>query len=153
MNEFMNESMHRIEDQAGPCGIVCASCPLGSGMVASVAAQTKKNIAECQIPMWAPFVPGGEAVDWAMVDLGLGWMEKNARCAGCRNGGGPPDCSIRICARERGYEFCSLCEELEECMKFEWLKEHGVALKRTLMENRGLSREEYIKKMRDKMPW
>jgi hypothetical protein len=55
-----------------------------------------KHIADCEIPSWAPFVPGGEAIDWAAVDLGLAWMEEHARCAGCENGGGPPDCTIRF---------------------------------------------------------
>jgi hypothetical protein len=149
----MNEALERIKDQAGPCGIVCASCPLGSGSVAESAARTKKNIADCQIPMWSPYVPGGESIDWAAVDRGLEWMEKNACCAGCANGGGPPDCTIRICARERGYELCSSCSDLDGCTKFGWLGEKGSALKESLKENRALSREEYIKKMRNKMPW
>ncbi|WP_348304680.1 DUF3795 domain-containing protein [Methanothrix sp.] len=41
------------------------------------------------------------------VDLGLAWMETHARCAGCENVGGPPDCTIRVCAREKGYDLCS----------------------------------------------
>ena len=106
----MNEALDRIKSQAGPCGIVCGSCPLGSGAVAESAGLTKKHIVDCQIPMWSPFVPGGEVIDWAAVDRGLDWMEKYAVCAGCGNGGGPPDCTIRICARERGYELCSSCQ-------------------------------------------
>jgi hypothetical protein len=149
----MSEALDRIKNQAGPCGIVCASCPLGSGAVAESAGLTKKNIVDCQIPMWSPFVPGGEVIDWAAVDKGLDWMEKYAVCAGCGNGGGPPDCTIRICARERGLELCNSCQDLDSCTKFEWLKEHGSELKRKLQENRGLSKEEYIKKMMNQMPW
>jgi len=149
----MNDAMDRIEDQAGPCGIICASCPLGTGTVADCASQTKKHIVDCKIPMWSPFFPGGEIIDWTVVDLGLEWMEKNARCAGCRNGGGPPDCAIRICSRDRGYDLCSSCPDLDACTKFEPYKEHGLALKEILNECRGMSRAEYIKKMKDKMPW
>jgi hypothetical protein len=149
----MTQAMDRIKDQAGPCGIVCASCPLGNGTVAERASQTRKHIGECQIPTWSQFISGGEIIDWTAVDRGLEWMEKNACCAGCANGGGPPDCTIRICARERGYELCSYCSDLDGCNKFEWLKEHGKALKKTLKENQGLAREEYIKKMLGRMPW
>jgi len=149
----MNDSIEKIQDQAGPCGVVCASCPLGTGTVADCAAKTKDQIDKWKIPMWSPFIPGGEIIDWTAVDRGLEWMEKNARCAGCRNGGGPPDCTIRICARDRGYELCSSCSDLDGCSKFEWLKEHGSRLKETLKECRGMSRAEYIKKMKDKMPW
>jgi hypothetical protein len=143
----MEEPLNEIKNRAGPCGIVCGSCPLGSGSVAEAAAKTRKHIVDCQIPMWSPFVPGGEVIDWTGVDRGLDWMEKYARCAGCESGGGPPDCTIRICARERGCELCS------SCTKFEWLKEHGSQLRQQLAENRGLSKEEYIKKMVAKMPW
>jgi CheY-like chemotaxis protein len=152
-HSIMNESAKSIEDQAGPCGIVCAGCPLGSGAVAEGAGQTRKNITDCQIPMWSPFVPGGEAIDWAAVDRGLEWAEKYARCAGCESGGGPPDCTIRICARDRGYELCSSCGDLETCDKFQWLKEHGEKMKVVLKACRGMAKSEFIKKMKDEMPW
>jgi len=32
-------------------------------------------------------------------------------CPGCRQGGGPPFCSIRKCARERELDLCVFCEE------------------------------------------
>ena len=144
----MIESSNPIQDQFGPCGILCGSCPLGSGAAADSAGLTRKHITDCQIPMWSPFVPGGEAIDWASVDKALDWMTTYARCAGCRNGGGLPDCAIRICARERGYELCSSCADLEGCNRFDWLGEHGQEAKEKLKESRGQSREEYIRKMR-----
>jgi hypothetical protein len=144
----MKEALNGIENQVGPCGILCGACPLGSGTVAESAGRTRKHIEDCQIPMWSPFVPGGETIDWAAVDRGLNWIQKYACCAGCQNGGGPPDCAIRICARERGYELCRSCGDLDGCNKFEWLKEHGQEMKGKLKENRELSKEEYIKKMR-----
>ena len=81
-------------------------------------------------------MPGGEAIDWAAVDRALDWMTTYARCAGCRNGGGPPDCAIRICL-EKGYELCSSCVDLEGCGRFEWLGEHGVEVREKLRECRG----------------
>jgi len=32
-------------------------------------------------------------------------------CIGCRQGGGPPFCSIRKCARQRQVEVCVFCED------------------------------------------
>jgi hypothetical protein len=98
--------------------------------------------------MWSPFVPGGEAIDWAAVDRALDWMTTYARCAGCRKGGALQGCSIRICARERGYELCSSRGDLEGCTKFEWLRDYGQKVKDNLMQSRWLSREEYVRKMR-----
>ncbi len=144
----MTEPSNPIQDQFGPCGILCGSCPLGSGTAAESASQTRKHIYDCQIPAWSHLVPGGEAIDWAAVDRALDWMTIYARCAGCHSGGGPPDCTIRICARERGYELCNSCPDLEGCTKFEWLRDYGQQVKDNLMQNRGLSREEYVRKMR-----
>jgi hypothetical protein len=93
-------------------------------------------------------VPGGEAIDWKAVDRALDWMITYAHCAGCQSNGGPPGCTIRICAGERGYELCSACHDLEGCTKFEWLRDYGQKVKDNLMQSRGLSREEYVRKMR-----
>jgi len=74
-------------------------------------------------------------------------MTTYARCAGCHSGGGPPDCAIRLCARERGHELCSSCADLEGCTNFEWLRDYGQQVKDNLIQSRGLSLEEYIQKM------
>lgn len=148
MNETWKEDWIGIENQVGPCGIICSACPLGNGAVVKSADQTRKHIADCQISMWAPLIPGGEKIDWEAVDQGLKWMQRYACCEGCRNGGGPPDCAIRVCAREKGKELCSSCEDFDGCNKFDWLKEHGNEVKEILKENRCLSRKEYLEKMR-----
>jgi hypothetical protein len=142
-----------IEDQCGPCGIFCSACPLGSGTVAESAKRTKQFIMDCKIPEWSPFVPEGGGIDWAQVDRGLDWMTRYACCAGCERGGGPPDCTIRICAREKGYELCSSCTDLDSCTKFDWLKDQGSQMRDALRENRGRSKKEYIAAMAGKMPW
>ena len=38
-------------------------------------------------------------------------------CPGCRNGGGNPFCSIRKCAKKKGYSTCVECET-DICKKF-----------------------------------
>jgi hypothetical protein len=32
-------------------------------------------------------------------------------CFGCRQGGGPPFCSIRKCAQKKGIDICSSCQD------------------------------------------
>lgn len=147
------EAPPKIADQAGPCGIICSSCPLGSGEIAETAGKTKEFINDCKIPEWAPMVPEGEDIDWTAVIRGLDWMTKYALCAGCEMDGGPPECPIRTCAREKGYPLCSLCDELEPCTKFDWLKDNGTKLKEMLKKNKGKSKEKYIKAAGGSMPW
>lgn len=43
----------------------------------------------------------------------------------CRTGGGPPDCRIRTCAKEKGVDVCPLCAEYP-CGLIEGLAEHYV---------------------------
>ncbi|VVB68235.1 Uncharacterised protein [uncultured archaeon] len=149
----MNEASKGIESQCGTCGIVCSTCPLGSGTVAESAGRTKQFITDYKIAEWSPFVPEGKEIDWALVDRALDWMTRYTCCAGCENGGGPPDCTIRICARERGYDLCNSCTDLDSCSKFDWLKDHGSQMRATLKENRGSSKEEYTEAMASQMPW
>jgi hypothetical protein len=143
-----------IGTQVGPCGIICISCPLGSGIVAETAGRTMVFIEDCKISEWAPFVSEeGGRIDWDRVVEGLEWMKKYAVCAGCESGGGPPNCTIRVCAMDKGLDICSSCDELDSCDNFDWLEDHGEKVKDALKKSRGMSKEEYIKSAEGKMPW
>jgi len=37
------------------------------------------------------------------------------KCAGCLENGGPPNCGIRECCREKGYRTCAECDMLDGC--------------------------------------
>ena len=150
----MKMESEKEEIQVGPCGIVCSvSCPLGSGTVAETAGRTKEFIRECRIPEWAPMVSEeGGRIDWEKVAESLEWMKKYAVCAGCESGGGPPDCTIRICARDKGIELCSFCDDLDSCDNFGWLEDYGEKVKENLKKRRGISKEEYIKSVEGSMP-
>ncbi|MCW4051547.1 MAG: DUF3795 domain-containing protein [Candidatus Bathyarchaeota archaeon] len=138
------EDLKNICGQLGPCGIACGTCILGNGTVSETAINTKDYINECGVKDWSPMVPGGSELNWEATEKTLNWLGKYAFCAGCGNGGGPPDCAISLCATGKGIQLCSQCDELDECTKFQWLKEYGETLKQTLSESRGKSREEFL---------
>jgi len=96
------------------------------------------------IKEWAPLVPEGKDLNWDDTEKTLNWMTKYAYCAGCEQGGGPPNCAIRICAKEKTYDLCNICSELDDCTKFDWLGEHGVTLKQKLKANIGKSKQELL---------
>jgi hypothetical protein len=74
-------------------------------------------------------------------------MTKYAYCEGCERGGGPPNCAIRICAKEKEYELCNMCSELVDCKKFDWLGEGATALKKNLADNMGKSKKDLVKQV------
>jgi hypothetical protein len=140
------ESPFNVKNQVGPCGITCGTCFLGAGTMAKAMEEADNYINMSGIMEWAPMVPGGGDIDWEATQKALGWMQKYAYCAGCEEGGGPPNCSIRTCAAEKGFELCNMCSELDACDKFAWLGEGSERLKEKLHRNQGktkldLSRE------------
>jgi len=141
---MQEEAFNIVKDQAGPYGITCGTCVLGNGTIAETAGKTKSYIAGYGIKEWAPMVPGGAEIYWAMTEKTLEWMTKYANCRGCENGGGPPDYAIRLCANEKGIQLCSQCGELDGCKKFDWLDDYATVLKQTLRDNKSKTKEEYI---------
>ncbi|RLI19368.1 hypothetical protein DRO49_00665 [Candidatus Bathyarchaeota archaeon] len=146
--------MHRVPEhikgQMGPCGIICADCDLGNGTVAETARRLKGYLTLYGVEEWARLLPGGDEIDFKALNEALSWLAEYMGCQGCERGGGPPDCPIRLCAREHGYELCSQCPELEDCTKFNWLGEYGDQLRRRLIKARGKSKEELLRELQGK---
>lgn len=46
-------------------------------------------------------------------------LAENGVCNSCREGGGNPDCAIRICAKEKGVEMCASCDHYP-CTHFDY---------------------------------
>lgn len=87
---------------------------------------------------------------------GLTCIQAMTLCPGCRKGGGPPTCRIRICALEKGIADCSECEQLVECKNFEELEKDHPKIKEDLMEiknkNRSELTEKWISELKRKWP-
>ena len=139
------ESPFDVKNQVGPCGITCKTCFLGNGSVANSAKTTLDYINMIGIKEWAPLVPEGADLNWEETEKTLNWMTKYAYCEGCEKGGGPPNCAIRICANEKGYDLCNMCSELDDCTKFDWLGEGAGVIKRNLKDNIGKSKNDLVK--------
>jgi len=134
-----------VNDQVAYCGVTCGTCGQGSGRAENTAKQLLDLISEIEVKDWAPRVPGGAELDWGATEVTLEWMTKNTGCQGCLYGGGSPDCAIRTCAREKGYDICNECDELEDCTKYDYLGgDKPATLKKKLVENKGKSREQIV---------
>lgn len=142
------ETFEAVKNQMGPCGISCALCNLGNGTVAETAKKLKEYLGFYEVPSWAATAPGGSEIDFDDLNKNLDWMNTYLSCLGCERGGGPPDCVIRTCAKEKGLVLCSECSELEGCGKFDWL---GESVKENLKNSMGKSKQELIQEAISKM--
>lgn len=147
---MLKEAFEIVKDQMGPCGIVCATCRLGNGTFAETAQKLQEYLKMYEVPSWAATTPGGADVDFDHLDKALNWVQTYTRCQGCEQGGGPPDCGIRTCSREKGYEPCSECPDLEGCDKFDWLG-NPEYFKENLKKSRGRTKQEIIEEAIGKM--
>ena len=138
------EDSRTVNGQMGSCGIICMDCKLGSGSAAGTAVKLKDHILSIGIAQWASDLPGGAEINFERLIKDLEWLSENTHCIGCEQGGGPPDCVIRNCAKGRGYTVCNNCSDLESCDKFEWLGETGKQLKTMLSNSKGKTKEELL---------
>jgi len=144
------EAFDRVKNQMGPCSIACASCEGGNGTIGEAAWRLQDTIKRTGIASIAPMLPGGAEVDFSQLDKTLNWLQANTNCPGCEQGGGPPDCAIRSCSKEKGYELCSECSDLDECDKFNFLG-NPEAFKKKLKESKGRSKRELVEEVISKM--
>ena len=86
------------------CGLYCELCAARS-RIPQRAAALLAAMADEGWPFWGHTIPGFEQF-WPFLDN----LARDG-CPGCRAGGGDPQCQIRLCAREGGWELCSQCPD------------------------------------------
>jgi len=100
-------------DLVAPCGDYCGGCGQYNGLIS----ETAKQMREFADLYGFEFRSEGE-FDFQQFVKGLEWFIENARCPGCRQGGGPPQCEAKGCCLEKGLRICFECEEFP-CPKIE----------------------------------
>nr|CBH37491.1 hypothetical protein BSM_09680 [uncultured archaeon] len=82
-------------DLVVPCGDYCGGCGQYNGLII----ETAKQMSEFASLYGFKFQSEG-AFDFEQFVKGLEWFIENAKCPGCREGGGPPWCEVRKCCFE-----------------------------------------------------
>jgi hypothetical protein len=88
------------------CGLYCDLCAQRA-RVPDQAATLRGTLSNEGVEYWGPSIPGFRPF-WDFLSR---LCTRDNACPGCRQGGGPPECRIRACARERGIEVCPNCED------------------------------------------
>jgi len=96
------------------CGLYCGLCA-GRARIPKRAVALQEAMAEEGWPDWGAGIPGF-AEFWRFLE----GLHADGGCPGCRAGGGPPECQIRNCARQRGLELCNQCPDFP-CPRIEAL--------------------------------
>ena len=86
------------------CGLYCENCAVKAKIqpTAKVLYDEMKAAGFDEI---MHLLPEGDGF-WRFLK---GVVEKGT-CTSCREGSGDPNCTVRICAKEKGIEMCALCE-------------------------------------------
>ncbi|MGY5854152.1 MAG: DUF3795 domain-containing protein [Candidatus Thorarchaeota archaeon] len=104
------------------CGLYCPGCALYQGKVAKRADSLRRLISSYELDKSAEVLAAEDSrfANFSKLSETLGALsEKFGDCAGCRNGGGSPNCDVRSCAQDRGYSTCSDCTDMESCGKLD----------------------------------
>ena len=87
------------------CGLYCENCAV-KVKVEPAAKNLYSEMKSAGFEDVISFIPGGEGF-WSF----LKGMAEDNMCISCRDGGGDPGCSVRLCAKEKGVEMCAFCDE------------------------------------------
>jgi len=88
------------------CGLYCRLCAQ-HGRIPRQAQALHQSMVKEGYEFWGKELPGFEAFWEFLTSL----CDPCKSCPGCRQGGGPPFCTIRKCARKRGVEICVFCAD------------------------------------------
>jgi hypothetical protein len=97
--------MGDVLDFVSYCGLYCGLCA-ERARIPQQAGALRKAMAEEGWPSWGSAIPGFEEF-WSFLE----GLEADGGCPGCRSGGGPPNCQIRVCAQRRELDTCSQCTD------------------------------------------
>lgn len=134
-------TFEKVRDQIGFCGIWCGSCAAGNGAILELTRRFEEVVKNYNLEQWAP-----KEFDFKEFMKGLTCIQAMSSCSGCRKGGGPPTCKIRICALSKGVADCSQCNELIECRNFDEIEKSHPKIKQDLMKIKNVDRREVIEK-------
>jgi hypothetical protein len=144
--KLKTETFGNVKGQIGFCGIWCGSCPAGNGAIQELAKRFEEIVKNCELEKWVP-----KEFNFKEFMKGLDCTQATPSCPGCKKGGGPPTCEVRICALEKGIADCSQCNQLTECRNFEQLEKSYPKIKEGLVEIKNKGQIELLEKWMDEL--
>ena len=146
--QLETSGFQNVRNQIGFCGIWCGSCSGGNGAVQELTRKYEQVVKRSQLALekWAP-----KEFSFNEFMKGLACIEAMQLCPGCRKGGGPPICNIRICALGKSLSDCSQCTELADCKNFGHLEKTNPKIKEELSKLKTSNQDQLLKKWTDEL--
>ena len=129
---------------AAYCGIYCGACDIYQKRISKAGNELKKVLDALEFESFATQVPGLQNYDtfYKTLDTLIMFF---GQCAGCPKGGGPPQCLIRACCREKGYQTCAECDSYP-CEKVKYIVDAYPPSKDNIKEIKDIGLEKWSQK-------
>ncbi len=98
---------------------------------------------------WAnqmPGLEGYETFDKVLTNI----ITFFGQCPNCQKGGGNPECQIRICSKEKGYQSCAECDSFP-CEKVQVIIDSYPLAKDNILEIRKIGLEKWAQNQQEKV--
>jgi hypothetical protein len=134
-------------DLATYCGLYCGACDIYQKRIGKSGHELKSVLDAYNFGDIAKEVPGLEGYDTFYKTLNT-LISIFGQCPACQKGGGDPECKIRLCCKEKGYQTCAECPSLP-CEKLKPLLEVYPGLLENLKEIKEGGLEKWCRKQQE----
>jgi hypothetical protein len=134
---------------AAYCGLYCGACDIYQQRIGQSGQELKRVLDAYSFEEIATQVPGLE--DYKTFNGVLTTLiTVFGQCLGCPKDGGPPQCEIRNCCREKGYKTCAECSSVP-CEKLKPLLDSYPQLRDDLQEIQKSGLEKWSQEQQEKV--
>lgn len=134
---------------AAYCGLYCGACDIYQKRIGQSGKELKKVLDAYRFNEIATQVPGLEDYETFYKVLNT-IVTFFGQCPGCLKGGGPPQCNIRNCCKEKGYKTCAECSSVP-CEKLKPQLDSYPQLGDDLQEIKKAGLEKWCQKQQEKV--
>jgi len=129
------------------CGLYCGACDIYQKRISQSGNELKYVLDVYDFGSFAGQIPGLEEYEkfYKVLNTLIAFF---GQCPACLKGGGNPQCAIRICAREKGYQTCAECASFP-CDKVKVITDGYPDARENLMEIKETGLEKWCKKQQE----
>lgn len=131
------------------CGLYCGACDIYQKRISQSGNDLKKVLDALDFSSFSNQVPGLEDYETFYKILNT-LITLFGQCQACQKGGGPPQCPIRDCCREKGYTTCAECSSFP-CKKVKFIVDSYPPAKDNILQIREIGLEKWSQKEQDKV--